>query len=109
MVRPSLARWLALPLALAAAGATAQTSTIPPLVSGDETIVVTTHQIHTHSGVLTYEARAGRLPIRNDQTGEVRGYAFFVAYVVKPQPGQVRPLTCLWNGGPTTNSSLVHT
>ena len=109
MVRPSLARWLALPLALAAAGATAQTSTIPPLVSGDETIVVTTHQIHTHSGVLTYEARAGRLPIRNDQTGEVRGYAFFVAYVVKPQPGQVRPLTFLWNGGPTTNSSLVHT
>jgi carboxypeptidase C (cathepsin A) len=82
---------------------------IPPLITGDETIVVTEHHIQTAHGVLNYEARVGRLPIRNDETGEVRGYAFFVAYVVKQDGGKPRPLTFLWNGGPTTNSILVHT
>jgi carboxypeptidase C (cathepsin A) len=81
---------------------------IPPLVSGDETIVVTQHRIQTVDGPLEYVARAGRLPIRNDETGEVRGYCFFVAYVAKPSPGKTRPLTFLWNGGPTTASILVH-
>jgi len=82
---------------------------IPPLVTGDETIVVTQHHVQTVHGDLAYEARAGRLPIRNDETGEVRGYAFFVAYVVKPAESKPRPITFLWNGGPTTNSILVHT
>lgn len=79
-----------------------------PLVSGDEPIVVTTHQTKTASGALKYEARAGRLAIRNDESGEVRGYLFFVAYVEKTS-GVPRPLTFIWNGGPTTNSLLVHT
>jgi len=82
---------------------------IPPLVTGDETIVVTHHTVHTVQGDLAYEARAGRLPIRNDETGEVRGYAFFVAYIAKPTGPAPRPLTFLWNGGPTTSSILVHT
>jgi carboxypeptidase C (cathepsin A) len=82
---------------------------VPPLVSGDESFVVTKHHVKTVSGNLEYESRAGRLPIRNDETGEVRGYAFFVAYVVKPTGNKPRPLTFLWNGGPTSNSILVHT
>jgi carboxypeptidase C (cathepsin A) len=82
---------------------------ISPLVSGDEAIVVTKHHVKTVNGNLEYESRAGRLPIRNDETGEVRGYAFFVAYVVKPSGNKPRPLTFLWNGGPTSNSILVHT
>jgi carboxypeptidase C (cathepsin A) len=81
---------------------------IAPLVSGDERIIVRTHQIATPTGVLKYESRAGRLPIRNDENGEIRAYIFFVAYVAKPGTS-VRPLTFLWNGGPTTNSLLVHT
>lgn len=81
---------------------------IPPLVSGDETIVVTNHQVKTSGGILKYEARAGRLPIRHDESGEVRGYIFFVAYVVKTT-GAPRPLAFIWNGGPTANSLLVHT
>jgi carboxypeptidase C (cathepsin A) len=81
---------------------------IAPLVSGDERIIVRSHQIVTSAGVLNYESRAGRLPIRNDETGEVRGYIFFVAYTAKS--GTLpRPLTFLWNGGPTANSLLVHT
>ena len=83
--------------------------TLPPIVTGDEAIVVTTHHIHTAHGLLAYEAHAGRLAIRNDATGQVRGYAFFVAYIVKSPPGKPRPITFLWNGGPITNSILVHT
>src|SRR5580693_3063323 len=81
---------------------------IPPLVSGDEPIVVTAHQVKTTAGPLKYEAHAGRLAIRNDESGEVRGYIFFVAYVVKTA-GAPRPLTFIWNGGPTAASLLVYT
>jgi carboxypeptidase C (cathepsin A) len=88
--------------------APAAAADVPPLASGDETMVVTAHQIKTAKGVLKYEARAGRLPIRNDESGEVRGYIFFVAYVEKTT-GAPRPLTFIWNGGPTSNSLLVHT
>lgn len=107
-----MSRRIALALAavasLAAPAASAQTRTIAPLVSGDETIVVTTHRVRTAAGPLDYEARIGRLPIRHDETGEVRGYVGFIAYVAKSK-GPTRPLTFLWNGGPTTPSVLVHT
>jgi len=81
---------------------------IAPLMSGDEPIVVTEHTIQTAEGPLEYEARAGRLPIRVDETGEVHAHVFFVAYVVKNR-GQNRPLTIAWNGGPTISSIYVHT
>jgi carboxypeptidase C (cathepsin A) len=77
-------------------------------VSGDEPIVVTHHTIRTPGGPLEYEARAGRLPIRVDETGEVHAYIFFVAYVVKNR-GRDRPLTFAWNGGPTVPSIYLHT
>ncbi len=89
------------------AAARAETTLIPPLVNGDETIVVTSHRIQTAEGPLDYEARVGRLPIRNDESGEVRGWVGFTAYVVKSKTP--RPLTFLWNGGPTGPSDLVHT
>jgi len=95
-------------LLLAAGASDSRAQNIPPLVTGDETIVVTQHHGQTVHGDLAYEARAGRLPIRNDETGEVRGYAFFVAYVVTAEGAKPRPLTFLWNGGPTTSSILVH-
>lgn len=83
---------------------------LPPLlVPGDEPVVATAHEIETANGMLAYEARAGRIPIRNDETGEVRGHIFFVAYVAKSGDGRPRPLTFIWNGGPTTNSLLLHT
>lgn len=99
---------VALALALLSGPHDACAQYLPPLVSGDESIVVTHHQVKTAGGFLKYEARAGRLPIRNDESGEVRGYIFFVAYVVNTT-GAPRPLTFIWNGGPTTNSLLVHT
>jgi carboxypeptidase C (cathepsin A) len=58
---------------------------------------------------MAYEARAGRIPIRNDESGEVRGHMFFVAYVASSAGTEPRPITFIWNGGPTTNSLLLHT
>lgn len=81
---------------------------VAPLLPGDEPIVVTTHRIQTPEGPLEYEARAGRLPIRVDETGEVHAHVFFVAYVVKNR-GPNRPVTVAWNGGPTIASIYVHT
>jgi carboxypeptidase C (cathepsin A) len=94
-----------------AAPVDAQTKTSPrllsSLVSGDEPIVVTEHHIRSARGPLVYEARAGRLAIRSEETGEARGYIFFVAYVVKSN-GPRRPVTFAWNGGPTVSSSIIH-
>ena len=81
-----------------------------PLVNGDEPVVVTQHKIVGPRGPLAYEARAGRIPIRNAENGEVRGWVFFTAYVVKQPPGaKPRPLMFAWNGGPTGPSILVQT
>jgi len=80
---------------------------LPTLVSGDEPVVVTDHRIETPHGPLLYEARTGRLAIRSEETGEVRGYIFFVAYAVKSK-GPPRPITFAWNGGPTVASAIIH-
>jgi carboxypeptidase C (cathepsin A) len=80
---------------------------IPPLVPGDEPVVVTEHRVQTASGPLDYEARTGRIPIRDQNTGQVRGHIFFVAYVAKNR-GIGRPLTFAWNGGPGAASSIIH-
>jgi len=58
---------------------------------------------------LRYTARAGLLPIRRNETGEIHGHMFFVAYLLDRSPDEpARPLTFLWNGGPGANSTLVH-
>jgi len=77
---------------------------LPTFVSGDEPVVVTDHHVETPHGPLHYEARTGRLAIRSEETGEVRGYIFFVAYAVKSK-GPPRPITFAWNGGPTVLQS----
>ena len=96
--------------ALAPNASAAAPAAVPTLlVPGDEPVVVTAHEIATPGGPLAYEARAGRIPIRNDESGEVRGHIFFVAYVARSADGRARPITFIWNGGPTTNSLLLHT
>lgn len=85
---------------LLASGASAQT--------GPE-LVTTQHEITVAGRTLAYAARAGRLPIRLNETGEALGDVFYVHYAVEPEPGAPRrPLTFLWNGGPGANSTLVH-
>lgn len=86
-------------VSLLAASARAQT----------DTAVATRHTIVVAGKPLSYTARAGMLPIRNNDDGSVRAYVFFVAYVANRAPnGPPRPITFAWNGGPGANSLLLH-
>src|SRR5262245_36212755 len=75
---------------------------------GDQ-IVTTRHQIKVGQRTLRYTARAGRLPIRHNETGEIHSHVVFVAYLLDRLPNEpARPLIFLRNGGPGSNSTLVH-
>jgi len=77
---------------------------------GEEPQLATTHhQVRANGQVLHYTARAGLIPIRNNDAGDLHASVFFVAYSLDVTPGQpARPVTFLWNGGPGANSALVH-
>lgn len=61
--------------------------------------------VNGHS--LRYTAIAGRIAIRDVETGNPHGYIYFTGYRAI-SPGRVRPLTFLWNGGPGSNSAPLH-
>jgi carboxypeptidase C (cathepsin A) len=72
-------------------------------------IVTTQHQVTIGGVVRRYTARAGTIPIRDNETGDVHANMFFMAYTLDRAAGApARPLTFLWNGGPGSNSGLVH-
>src|SRR3569623_549201 len=97
----------ALPARASARGAPVQPGAWPPLLADDEPVIVSEHRVETSRGPLVYEARVGRIPIRNADTGDLRGRIFYVAYVVKTK-GKPRPITFAWGGGPLVASSIVH-
>lgn len=72
--------------------------------------ISTTHQRITVRGrELRYTARAGYIPIRDNETGSVHGRIFFIAYTLDGAARSARrPVTFAWNGGPGSSSSLVH-
>jgi carboxypeptidase C (cathepsin A) len=75
----------------------------------DEPIMTTRHSVTVDGRVLRYTARAGRIPIRDNEAGDIHGQMFFVSYTLERAPGErPRPLTFVWNGGPGSNSALVH-
>jgi carboxypeptidase C (cathepsin A) len=75
----------------------------------DDSAVTTHHQASIGGKPLAYTARAGLIPIRDNDTGDVHANMFFVAYTLdRPAGSPPRPLTFLWNGGPGSNSGLVH-
>jgi carboxypeptidase C (cathepsin A) len=77
--------------------------------SGDGETVTTRHQITLAGRTLRYSARTGLLPIRSNDTGEIRGQVFYIAYALDDASARTpRPLTFLWNGGPGANSVLLH-
>ena len=72
-------------------------------------LAVTHHTITVHGRPMRYTARAGVLPIVNNDAGEVHGEEFFIAYTLdRPAGSPPRPVTFLWNGGPGANSVFVH-
>src|SRR5262249_17240825 len=89
--------WLA-PLLAAGAG-----------LAEEPQLAVTHHQARANGQTLRYTARAGLIPLRNNEAGALRDNLFFAAYTLDRSAAQPpRPLTFLWNGGPGANSSLVH-
>ena len=90
-----------------AISATAPLSARAQDTSATQGVVVTHHQVTVAGKVLRYTARAGFIPIRDNEAGDVHANLFFIAYTLD---GAVkhRPLTFLWNGGPGSNSGLVH-
>jgi carboxypeptidase C (cathepsin A) len=93
---------LAAPSNAQSPGTGAATST-----SFGEPVVVTRHQVRVAGKTLDYSAEAGRVAIRNVETGEPHGHMFYMAYRVLGAK-QPRPVTFVWNGGPGANSALLH-
>ena len=105
MTRSWLGNWASgVVLALAGLG-----GAVAPAQTPEDRLVTTEHRILLDGRPLRYTARAGQLAIRDNDTGEVHGRMFFVAYTQERRPNEpARPLTFLWNGGPGSSSSLVH-
>ena len=82
---------------------------VAPLWCEEPAIITFHHQAAIAGKTLTYTTNAGMLPIRDNETGDVHGNMFFVAYTLdRPGGSPARPLTFLWNGGPGSNAGLVH-
>ena len=81
--------------------------TVQPVHS--KAVVTTRHKVTVGGKTLEYTARAGKLPISDNETGEAHANMFFIAYLLDRDPADLpHPLTFLWNGGPGSSSSLVH-
>ena len=77
--------------------------------SEEDGIVTTQHEITLDGRTLEYTARAGLIPIRDNDTGEAHARMYFISYSLEDGHNDPpRPLTFLWNGGPGSSSSLVH-
>jgi carboxypeptidase C (cathepsin A) len=109
--RDRLSLVIAAVVALTSVAPAQQTATLAQQTATfQEPALATTRQsIRVNGAVLSYTARVGLIPIRNNDTGEVRGQFGFVSYSVERAPGQApRPVIFLWNGGPGSDSTTVH-
>lgn len=70
--------------------------------------VVTRHTMTLAGRPFAYTAEVGRTPIRDVATGEAIGHLFYVAYRASAKPGQRRPITFIWNGGPGAASASLN-
>lgn len=68
--------------------------------------IVTHHELHVGGKTLRYTATTGLMPIRNN-AGEIEAHIFFIAYTLE-NPGEHRPLTFSFNGGPGSASVWLH-
>jgi carboxypeptidase C (cathepsin A) len=81
---------------------------VAPLRSvAGEAPVITRHEIELAGKPLRYTAEAGRTPIVDAGSKQVRAHIFYVAYRKLPLDAK-RPVTFVWNGGPGANSTLLH-
>lgn len=80
-----------------------------PVAAGEEpATAVTQHRLDLPTGKLAYTAEAGRIAIRDVETGNAVGHNFYVAYFVRPAGKATRPITFIWNGGPGAPASSLN-
>ena len=80
-----------------------------PYIEKELAIVQTRHKITVQGRALNYTAKAGKLPILDNDAGDIHAHMFFTSYTLDHDANRVsRPITFLWNGGPGSSSSLVH-
>lgn len=93
----------------AALGAVCIARALLAQLPGDEPVVVTHHQATVGGRALSYTSRAGRIPIRDNEAGDIHAQMFFVSYTLDRADSTARrPITFAWNGGPGSNAALVH-
>ncbi|HNP52166.1 MAG TPA: hypothetical protein PKJ85_10280 [Nitrosomonas nitrosa] len=68
---------------------------------------ITSHTLKIGETELKYTATATSITV-NDKQSRPMGQIFYVAYTAKPQDGQSRPLTFVFNGGPGAASAYLH-
>jgi carboxypeptidase C (cathepsin A) len=110
--RVGAAGWLAAALLLLATPARAQDDAKPgrePASAGPAlpAHVETRHTIQLGSRGLDYRAVAETIALSNGK-GEKTASIFTIAYLVDPKPGQPRPVTFLFNGGPGAAAVFLH-
>ncbi len=85
------------------------TPSAPPVLMTDEPPVVTKHELKLADKTLKYTVTTGKLPIKNQVSGETEAQLFFMAYTLDDAPDKAkRPLTFSFNGGPGSASVWLH-
>lgn len=71
-----------------------------------EPVIEKEHSLRAAGKKLQYLTQAGRVPIRDVETGEPHGFMYYTAYRVPSD--KPRPVAFIWNGGPGSPSTLLH-
>ncbi len=88
---------------------TAQPAASPSVPMTDEPPIVTKHELKLADKTLKYTVTTGKLPIKNQVSGETEAQLFFMAYTLDDTPDKAkRPLTFSFNGGPGSASVWLH-
>jgi carboxypeptidase C (cathepsin A) len=87
----------------------APTATAPAAPIVDEPPVITKHEIKLADKTLKYTVTTGKLPIKNQVSGETEAQLFFMAYTLDDVTDRAkRPLMFSFNGGPGSASVWLH-
>jgi carboxypeptidase C (cathepsin A) len=70
--------------------------------------VTTRKSISVRGQTIGYTTAAGMLPIRNEQSKEVEGGMFYIAYIKDGENPARRPISFIFNGGPGSSSVWLH-
>jgi len=111
-MRLALCLTLGAAMALAAPSAFAAEASRPAVESGDAAPwpaeAVTRHSFVSETGRIDFTATAGKIPLRNADTGEQIGDVAYIAFTRDDQDARTRPVAFALNGGPGYASAWLN-